>query len=64
MTEVTPWRELWNDIEVAKIRLWEAEARNYNEFLKTLRKALGKYGEAVDPDSFDELGQPLEEEED
>ena len=63
MTRKTPWRQLWNDIEVAKTRLWEAQAQAYNEFLKSLRMAATDYGEAVDPDSFDELGQPLELEE-
>lgn len=63
MTRKTPWRQLWCDIEIAKTRLWEAQAQAYNEFLKALRMALTDYGESVDPDSFDEWGQPIEPEE-
>ena len=63
MTEPTPWRKLWDDIESAKFRMWDATAKAHNDFLKALRMALEDYGGTVDPGAFDELGQPIEAEE-
>jgi len=60
VTERTPWRRLWDEIEYAKTRLWDAEAKAYNEFLKSLCMALEEYGQTVDPDGFDEYGQAIE----
>ena len=60
MTERTPWRRLWMDIEAAKIRLWDVEAKAYSEFLESLRMALEEYGKVVDPEGWDEYGLPIE----
>ena len=58
MNEETPWRRLWDSIERAKEELWAAEAQAYQAFLIALRRALEAYAREVDPDSFDEYGQP------
>ena len=59
----SPWRRLWDELEVAKTRLWDAEAKAYKEFLKAQRMALEAYAQTVDPDSFDQYGQVIDREE-
>lgn len=63
MSGKTPWRRLWDALEVAKTRLWDEEAKAYEKFLKAQRMALEEYGRAVDPDGFDKYGLTIEEEE-
>ena len=58
MTEATPWRRMWDAIERAKDELWAAEAAAYERYLIALRVAISEYGREVDPEGFDEYGQP------
>lgn len=62
MTLRSPWRRLWDELEAAKTRLWDAEARAYTEFLKAQRMAIEAYAETVDPGIFDQYGQVLNRE--
>ena len=48
------------EVKGALVLFEESQARAMNEYLGTLRRAIAKYGQAVDPDSFDEYGQPIE----
>ena len=57
----TPWRMLWDDVNAANDRFWTAMARIHGQYLKDLRMAIVEYGQAVDPSSFDELGQLIED---
>ena len=59
MKTPTPWQLLWEEIDASMYRYGEAQAESTNEFLKQVRMAVTKYGEELDPDSFDELGQPI-----
>ena len=63
MTETTPWRRLWREIDIATDRFSYDQAEATGRLLKTVRMAVAEYGREVDPDSFDELGQPIEPEE-
>ncbi len=63
MTEITHWQLFWEEVDAAMIRFGEAQAEATGEFLKGVRVAVTKYGEEMDPDSFDDLGQPIEPEE-
>lgn len=60
MTEEKSWRVLWDSIDAAREELWESEAEAQKNFFKSLRIAIEKYAREVDPDSFDECGQPIE----
>lgn len=64
MSVTTPWRRLWDQMDAAMARFGDAQAKATGEFLKDVSIAVTRYGEEVDPDSFDELGQPIEPEED
>lgn len=63
VSELSPWDLLWEELDAAMIRFGEAQAEATGEFLKAVRIAVGKYGEELDPDSFDDLGQHIEPEE-
>ncbi|GAG94327.1 unnamed protein product [marine sediment metagenome] len=63
MKTPTPWQLLWEELDAAMYRCGEAQAEATNEFLKQVRMAVTRYGEELDPDSFDELGQPIMPEE-
>lgn len=63
MTELSPWDILWEEIDAAMDRFGHAQAEATGEFLKAVRIAVGRYGEELDPDSFDDLGQYIEPEE-
>ena len=56
--ETTAWRRMWDAIDRARKELWDAEARAYEEFFKAIRIAITTYAREVDPESFDEYGQP------
>ncbi len=60
MSEPTPWQLLWEELDAAMIRFGEAQAEATGEFLKSVRVAVTGYGEEMDPDSFDDLGQHIE----
>lgn len=57
-----PWRRLWEEVNAAMDRFGTAQAESTSQFLKDIRLAVTRYGEEMDPDSFDELGQPIETE--
>jgi len=63
VSEPTPWDILWEELDAAMIRFGEAQAEATGEFLKGVRMAVTRYGEKVDPSSFDDLGQHIESEE-
>ncbi len=63
MTEISPWQLFWEEIDAAMIRFGEAQAEATGQFLKGVRVAVTKYGEELDPSSFDDLGQYIEPEE-
>lgn len=54
------WRVFWEEVDGALALFEESQAKAMNEYLKTLRLAIAKYGQGVDPGSFDEYGQPIE----
>lgn len=54
------WRRLWEEINAAMDQFGTAQAEATSQFLKRVRVAVTRYGEEVDPSSFDELGQPIE----
>lgn len=60
MTESTHWRRLWDEIDAAMDQLATSQGKVMTEFLKRVRVAVTRYGEEVDPSSFDDLGQPIE----
>ncbi len=62
MSELSPWDLLWEELDAVMIRFGEAQAEATGEFLKGVRVAVTKYGEELDPDSFDDLGQHIEPE--
>lgn len=63
MTESTPWRRLWDEIDRALARFDDSLAKGTSSFLESVRLAVTDYGRAVDPEAFDEYGLPREEEE-
>lgn len=56
--EDTPWARMWANINRAREELWDAEAKAQEVFFTDLRRALEEYARKVDPDGFDEYGQP------
>ena len=58
--ELSPWRRLWEAIEAAKDELWAAEAKAQETFFIKVRLALSEYGREVDPEAFDDYGQPVD----
>lgn len=63
VSELSPWDLLWKELDAAMIRFGEAQAEATGKFLLHVRLAVTKYGEELDPDSFDDLGQHIEPEE-
>ena len=63
MTKPTPWERLWSEINDSMVVFGFAQAEATGRLLKEVRRAVVRYGEAVDPEGFDELGQPIEPEE-
>ena len=57
----TPWRTFWEAVDAANDRFWNAVARAHGQYLCDLRVAMQDYGWAVDADSFDKLGQAIED---
>ena len=56
----TPWRVFWVSVDEALKDFEESQAKAMNQYLKTLRLAITNYGRSVDPQAFDEYGQPIE----
>lgn len=63
VSEQTPWQLFWEELDAAMDRFGHAQAEATGQFLKSVRVAVTRYGEELDPDSFDDLGQYIEPEE-
>lgn len=63
MSELSPWRRLWREIDVAMDRYGRAQAECTGRLLKDVRIAVAEYGRVMDPDAFDVLGQFIDLEE-
>jgi len=53
------WRAFWDEVDMSLIEFEEAQVKALNKYLKTLRQAITKYAISVDPENFDDLGQPI-----
>jgi len=58
VTEESALRRLIVAMDRAREELWDVEAKAQNVFFMALRRAVVEYAREVDPDSFDQYGQP------
>jgi len=64
VSELSPWRRLWRQVDVAMDRYGVAQAECTGRLLKDVRLAVSEYGRELDPEAFDVLGQFIDIEED
>jgi len=63
VSELSPWRRLWEEINAAMDLYGAAQAECTGRLLKDVRLAVSEYGRELDPEAFDVLGQFIDVEE-